>query len=229
MITPQQSTLLQHRLSFWGHLTPPQQQQLLLHTTRVTYEKGRSFYHAHEHCTGLLLIEKGQLRTYMLSENGKEITLYRLYDGDLCILSAACVLDAITFEVAMDAEEDTQVLQVDAAYLHQMAEQNIYVKCFGYELAASRFSDVMWAMQQLLFFSADQRLAIFLLGELEKVGGDELHLTHEQIARYMGSAREVVTRLLRYFAQEGIVQSSRGTLKVLNWKKLRKLGQAMGQ
>ena len=226
MLTQDQRSFLQHSLSFWPKLTPEQQQQLWQHVVPVVYEKGRCLHHVHDSCVGLLLISKGQLRTYMLSENGKEITLYRLYTGDICILSAACVLDAITFEVAIDAEEDTRVLQIDAPFFHQLVEQNIYVKCFGYELATSRFSDVMWSMQQILFMNADQRLAIFLIDELSKHNGDELQLTHEQIARYMGSAREVVTRLLRYFVQEGIVQASRGTLKIIDRPKLYRLAQA---
>lgn len=225
MLTQDQRSFLQHSLSFWPKLTPEQQQQLWQHVVPVVYEKGRCLHHAHDSCAGLLLISKGQLRAYMLSENGKEITLYRLYTGDICILSAACVLDTITFEVAIDAEEDTHVLQIDAPFFHQLAEQNIYVKCFGYELATSRFSDVMWSMQQILFMNADQRLAIFLIDELSKHNGDELQLTHEQIARYMGSAREVVTRLLRYFVQEGIVQASRGTLKIIDRPKLYRLAQ----
>lgn len=223
MLSQDQKYFIRQSLPFWQHLTSQEQQELYEHTTTVLYKKGHSIHQTQDGCKGLMLICQGQLRTYMLSETGKEITLYRLYAGDICILSAACVLDAITFDVAIDAEQDTQILQIDAPFFHSLANRNIYVKCFGYELATTRFSDVMWAMQQILFMSADQRLAIFLVDELAKMGGNELRLTHEQIARYMGSAREVVTRLLRYFAQEGIVQLSRGGLKVLDRKKLRAL------
>lgn len=223
MISEEQIDFIKHSLPFWPHLTQQEQEELCNHTTCVSFLRGHTIHQTQDGCNGLLLICQGQLRTYMLSENGKEITLYRLYAKDVCILSAACVLDTITFDVAIDAEQDTQVLQINASFFHGLADHNIYVKCFGYELATMRFSDVMWAMQQILFMSADQRLAIFLVDELAKEGKDELHLTHEQIARYMGSAREVVTRLLRYFSQEGIVQLSRGGLKVLNREKLRAL------
>lgn len=223
MLLKEHIEFLQQSLPFWPHMTPAEQKEMCAHTTLISFPKGKTIHQTQDGCSGLLLICQGQLRTYMLSENGKEITLYRLYEKDVCILSAACVLDSITFDVAIDAEQDTQALQIDAAFFHTLADRNIYVKCFSYELATTRFSDVMWAMQQILFMSADQRLAVFLVDELAKEGGDELHLTHEQIARYIGSAREVVTRLLRYFAQEGIVQLSRGGLKVLDRQKLRKL------
>jgi len=159
----------------------------------------------------------------MLSEEGRDVTLYRLFAGDVCILSASCVLDAITFDVCIDAEEDAEVLVINASAFHQLADENIYVKCFGYQLATTRFSDVMWAMQQILFMGVDRRLAIFLWDEISKSGSNEVKMTHEQIARYMGSAREVVTRMLKYFASDGIVELSRGGVRVLDRKKLQNL------
>lgn len=136
----------------------------------------------------------------------------------MCILSASCVLDAITFDVFIDAEEDTDVLLINSSVFHQMADKNIYMKCFGYQLATTRFSDVMWAMQQILFMGADKRLAIFLWDEISKNKTNEIKMTHEQIARYMGSAREVVSRMLKYFAAEGIVELSRGGVRVVDKK-----------
>lgn len=83
-------------------------------------------------------------------------------------------------------------------------QQNVHVRCFAYQMTAERFSDTMWTMQQILFMSADRRLAIFLTDELAKTGGSNVRMTHDQMARYMGSAREVVSRLLKYFAQGGL-------------------------
>lgn len=93
----------------------------------------------------------------------------------------------------IEAEEDSDVLLIGAPFFAQLAEHNIYVECFSYKVATERFSDVMWAMQQILFMSMDKRLAVFLWDELSKTEGDVVHLTHEQTAKYMGSAREVVT------------------------------------
>lgn len=81
----------------------------------------------------------------------------------------------------------------------------------------------MWVMQQILFMSMDRRLAIFLSDESARTGSETISLTHGQIARYMGSAREVVSRVLKYFAGEGIVEVSRGGIKIIDKKRLRKL------
>ena len=81
----------------------------------------------------------------------------------------------------------------------------------------------MWVMQQILFMSMDKRLAIFLHDESTRLGTDNLTLTHEQIAKYMGSAREVVSRMLKYFSAEGIVQVSRGGIKIIDRQKLKRL------
>ena len=174
-------------------------------------------------CIGVLLIKSGQLRVYTMSEDGREVTLYRLFPDDVGILSAACALDAVTFDVYIDAEEDTEVLLTDAVAFRKLADTNVYVRCFGYEKASNRLSEMLWKMQQVLFLSADRRLAIFLLEESEKLGGDEIHMTHEQIARFMGTAREVVSRLVKYFSQEGWVKTARGCIRLTNREALRDL------
>lgn len=215
--------------AFWEHLDEKQKQQLCDNTVLAHYAKGAVVHGGNADCIGVLLVKQGQLRTYMLSEEGRDVTLYRLFSGDICILSASCVLDAITFDVFIDAEEDTDVLLISSAVFHQISDENIYVKCFGYELATTRFSDVMWAMQQILFMGVDKRLAIFLWDETAKTGGSSIKMTHEQIARYMGSAREVVTRMLKYFAGEGIVALSRGEIRIMDREKLSKLIYATEQ
>lgn len=194
---------------------------LIRNTAPVSYKKGVSVHGAESECIGILLIRKGMLRTYLLSEEGREVTLFRLRDGDLCILSASCVMEAITFDVHVDAEEDTDALLINASFFSKLTERNIYVECSTYKVTVERFSDVMWAMQQILFMSMDKRLAVFLWDELSKAKGDIVRLTHEQIARYIGSAREVVSRMLKYFASEGIVELSRGGIKILDKGKLR--------
>ncbi len=206
---------------FWPHLRPEEQTLLQQNAMISTYQKGAHLHDGSEECAGLLYIISGQIRAYLLSEDGREITLYRLYSGDTCILSAACVLDAITFDVSVDAEEDTELLSISAAVLRKLAQENIYVEAYNYHMAADRFSDVMWTMQQILFMGMDKRLAIFLADEMAKSGSNEIRMTQEQMAKYMGTAREVVTRMIKYFAQEGIVESFRGGIRVLDKQKLR--------
>lgn len=215
--------LLAKHFSAWGHLTKEEQEGMIGNAMLMHYTKGTNIHSGDNHCLGFFIIKTGMLRTYMLSEEGKEITLYRLGEGDLCILSASCVLSAITFDVHVDAEEDSEVLLVGSHYFSSLSERNIYVECFAYKLATERFSDVMWAMQQILFMSMDKRLAVFLWDELSKADGDMIKVTHEQAARYIGSAREVVTRMLKYFALEGIVELSRGGIRIIDKGKLRAL------
>jgi CRP/FNR family transcriptional regulator len=161
----------------------------------------------------------------MLSDEGKEITLYRLYAGDICMMSASCVLDSITFDVFVDAEEDSRCKVVAGCAFAEVADRVPALKIFSQEMALSRFSEVMWVMQQIMFMSFDKRLAIFLLDEIAKNGSDEIKLTHEQIAKYMASAREVVSRMLKYFQTEGVVELFRGGIRVANKAKLREIAK----
>ncbi|MEG1296416.1 MAG: helix-turn-helix domain-containing protein, partial [Niameybacter sp.] len=121
-----------------------------------------------------------------------------------------------------DVEEDAEVLLLHTSYFAKLMQENIYVENFANKIAVERFSDVMWVMEQMLFFSFDERLALFLLDESSKTSSTTLKLTHEQIAKYMGSAREVVSRMLKYFEQEGLVSLSRGGVTLQDKTKLRK-------
>ena len=193
------------------------------HIVPVQYQKGSMIHSGENDCIGVLMIKKGELRVYILSDEGKDITLFRLRDGEVCILSASCILQNITFDVHIDAEVDSDVLLIDANLYQQLCKQNIYAESFTDKLVIDRFSDVMWAMEQILFMSFDKRLAIFLSDESARTQSDIIELTHEQIAKYIGSAREVVSRMLKYFAQEGIVELSRGGVRIINKKKLKEL------
>lgn len=223
MLRQDSVAFLERSFHVWKHLTPEQKESLVQNTVDISYKKGVCVHGADSECVGVLIIKSGMLRTYLLSEEGREVTLFRMGGGDTCVLSASCVLSAISFDVHIDAVEDTEALLIYSAYFSRLKEQNIYVECEAYRLATERFSDVMWAMQQILFSSMDKRLAIFLWDELSKTGGESVHQTHEQIARYIGSAREVVSRMLKYFASEGIVELSRGGIKVINRAKLKSL------
>ena len=210
---------------FWEQLTPEEQERLCRFTRSVHYAKGARVHSPLESCVGILLLRSGQLRSYLLSEDGRDVTLYRLFGGEVCILSASCVMDAVNIDLYIDAEEDTEALCISAGIFRQLMQENVYVRCYAYQMTAERFSDTMWTMQQILFMSADRRLAIFLTDELAKTGGADLRMTHDQMAKYMGSAREVVSRMLKYFAQEGWVRLYRGGVQVLDKKKLQALAR----
>lgn len=207
---------------FWDELSEDDRTFLCAHSLAMTYPKGANL-HDSTGCSGVFLVRVGCLRVYILSEEGKEVTLYRLHAGEMCMLSASCVLQTVTFDVFVDAEENSECYVIDGAAFAEVTERCPHVKIFSLELAVSRFSDVMWVMQQILFMSMDKRLAIFLSDESARIGSEVVPLTHEQIAKYIGSAREVVSRMLKYFAAEGIVELSRKGVKITDKKRLRGL------
>ncbi|MDI3536147.1 MAG: family transcriptional regulator, anaerobic regulatory protein [Eubacteriaceae bacterium] len=213
----------QENLTFWPHLTEDEKNLLLDHSMLKNYDQGENIHSGDNDCVGVLLILSGELRTYILSEDGRDITLYRLTEGEVCILSASCILSNITFDVHIDAEKASQVILINASIFQKICAQNIYAENFSYKSAIDRFSDVMWAMQQILFMSFDKRLTIFLLDEVSKTGSNIIQMTHEQIAKYVGSAREVVSRMLKYFEKEGYVKLSRGKIEVIDKVNLREM------
>ena len=207
---------------FWDVCSEKDKDDICQNFRALSYPRGTQIHNG-EDCSGVILVRTGCLRVYMMSEQGKDITLYRLYPGDLCMLSASCVLQAITFDVFVDAEEDSECYVISGSAFSMVSERNAQIKIFSLQTALSRFSDVMWVMQQILFMSMDKRLAIFLLDETARTGGDTVFLTHEQIAKYMGSAREVVSRMLKYFSSEGLVSLSRKGVKIIDKQRLRAL------
>lgn len=212
-------------LPFWGQLTDAQKKLICENAVQRKYFRGESMHRGSEHCAGLLLVRRGQLRVYIVSESGKEITLYRLFDGDVCIFSASCMMKNINFEIYMETEQETEVMLIPTPVYNQLNQTNIAVSDFTNQLMASRFSDVMWVMEQVLFTSFDKRLAVFLLEQSAIDGSDHLAITHETIAKHMGSAREVVTRMLKYFQSEGMVTLNRGGITLTDRKKLQNFGK----
>lgn len=217
--------LFEDTFSFWNDISDHDRETFVRSSMQVKFCGGTNVHDGGE-CTGVILVKSGVLRAYMLSDDGKEVTLYRIFPGEMCIFSASCVLDTITFDVFIDAEEDSECVVVGGCAYEGVWQKSDAVKIFTYETALSRFSDVMWIMQQILFMSMDKRLAIFLLDESAKNSSDTVKLTHEQIAKYMGSAREVVSRMMKYFAAENIVSASRSEgIKILNKKRLREIAK----
>ena len=168
-------------------------------------------------------MKSGQLRAYILSDEGREITLYRLFDMDMCLFSASCIMRSIQFEIIIEAEKDTELWIIPADVYKNIMNESAPAANYTNELMASRFSDVMWLIEQIMWKSLDKRVAAFLLEEAAIEGTYELKITHETIANHLGSHREVITRMLRYFQNEGMVRLSRGMVAVLDEKKLRAL------
>lgn len=207
----------------WNQLTSPQQTRILNCLMPRTVKKGTVIHNGSMDCTGLFLIKSGQLRAYILSDEGREITLYRLFDLDMCLFSASCVMRSIQFDITIEAEKDTELWIIPADVYKSIMEESAPVANYTSELMAARLSDIMWLVEQILWKSLDKRLASFLLEEATIEGTHELKLTHETIANHLGSHREVITRMLRYFQNEGMVRLSRGMVTILDEKRLHAL------
>ena len=207
----------------WDQLTAAQQEAVSQAASCRHVQKGSVLHNGSADCTGLLLVRSGQLRAYILSEEGREITLYRLFEMDICLFSASCMIHSIQFDITVEAERDTVFWLIPAETYKKIMETSAPLANYTNEIMASRFSEVMWLMEQIMWKSFDQRLAAFLLEEASLEGSSQLKLTHEIIGNHLGSAREVVTRMLRYFQNEGMVRLSRGTVELLDLDKLQKL------
>ena len=220
-VTKMESVL--ERLPFWKLLTDSEKELVQQNAVIRRYKKGTRVYSSERECLGMLFVMQGEMRTYLLSEEGREVTLFRIYPNDLCVLSASCVISQISFDTQMSAQKDTEALIIPPNIVLLLKEKNLSVRCFLYELATKRFSDVMWAMQQILFKRLDQRLALFLMQESQRLGTDTIHMTHEQIAQQISSAREAVARMLKQFSEDGLVELKRGAIRLLDQKGLKAL------
>lgn len=210
---------------FWQGLTPELRRELSQGAAERVAKAGTVLHNGDEDCIGLLLVLEGQLRVYALSEEGKEVTLFRLLERDLCLFSASCMLNSIQFDVVVEAERDTRFLQIPAGSYQQVMRQSALVANYTNELLASRFSDVMWLLDQILSKRMDSRVAGLLLEESRLADSETLHLTHEKIARHLGSAREVITRVLKYLQQEGAIELFRGGIRITDSEELELLAQ----
>ncbi len=214
---------LEHVFPVWDQLNMTQKNRILDSLITRQIKKGTLIHNGSMDCTGLLLVKHGQLRAYILSDEGREITLYRLFDMDICLFSASCIMRSIQFDVTIEAEKDTDLWIIPAEIYKSIMEESAPVANYTNELMASRFSDVMWLMENIMWKSLDKRLAAFLLEERTLEGDTTLKLTHEMIANHLGTAREVVTRMLRYFQRESMVKLARGTVEIVDEEKLRKM------
>ena len=210
----------------WSKLNPTQQTRILGSLMTRSIKKGTVIHNGSADCTGLLLVKSGQLRAYILSDEGREVTIYHLFERDICLLSASCIMNSIQFEITIEAEKDSELWIIPPELYKELMEQSAPLANYTSEIMASRFSDVMWLMEQVMWKSMDKRVAAFLLEESSIEGTNQLKITHETIANHLGTHREVVTRMLRYFQSEGLVKLTRGAVEIIAPKRLEQLHDA---
>ncbi len=209
----------------WDKLTENQRQRISAASEFRKVSKGTVLHNGSLDCLGLLLIRSGQLRAYILSDEGREITIYRLFERDICLFSASCVMPDIQFDIVIESEKDTELWIIPACLYKELMQESLAISNYSNQLMSAHFSDLMWLVEQIMWKSFDRRLAAFLLEESQLEDTDSLKITHEKIANHMGTAREVVTRMLRYFQNEGMVRLTRGTVDITDRKKLSALSR----
>ena len=219
---PKGKTIMEFKNYFqiWDKLTPDQQRDLESTLSFRRVKAGTVIHNGSNDCTGLFLVRSGQLRAYILSEEGREITIYRLFDRDICLFSASCMMRSIQFDITVEAEKDSEMWVIPVEVYQRIMAESAAVANFTSEIMGSRFSEVMWLIEQIMWKSLDKRLASFLIEESDIEGKSKLSITHEDIANHLGSHREVITRMLKYFQNEGMVRLSRGCVEIKDVVKL---------
>ncbi len=208
---------------FWDHLTEEEKRLVADRTSVRRFETEQIISSSDTSCMGMVTVLKGGIRVSLLSDEGREITLYRLAEKECCVTTASCVIRQITFETVVTAIAETELLVIPSDVCLHLSDTNIYVRAFVFETETERFSQAIWVIQELLFRRFDQRLAAYLISEYEKRGTPDLVMTQEEAAREVNSAREVVARMLRQFAADGLVEVKRGHILLRDIDGLRAL------
>ena len=211
------------KLEFWNKLKVQEKEELIKNSVIKEYKKGSIIHSENNECLGMMIITQGEIRTCIVSEEGREITLFKLSENDVCVLSADCVIKQITFDTLMIAESDCKILLINVSYFNQLINQNIYARCYTYELISEKFSNVMWVMKEILFDKFDKRLASYLIKQTQKNNNLKIKVTQEQIAKDLNTAREVVSRMLKRFELEKMIEIQRGIVRILDLGKLKEL------
>ena len=210
----------------WNKLTREQQQRLSDVTELQQIKRGTVIHDGSPECKGMVLVKSGQLRAYLLSDEGGELTICRFFEMDICLFSASCVMPNMMFDVLIEAEKDTEIFVIPACLYQNLMDESLPLSTYSRDLITNHFSEVMWLMEQIMWRSFDKRLAGFLVEESRIEETDSLKITHEKSAAHMGTAREVVTRMLRWFQSEGMVKLTRGTVELTDKKALQKLAES---
>ncbi len=220
------SDFFKEALPFYKQLSKEQQLLIANNIYMKDFQKGTIIHAGSQDCTGLFLVETGTVRAYILSEEGKEITLYRLLPRDICMFSASCVMNNITFEIFMETITDTRVHVIPPEIFKTLKNTSLPVADYINKLLASRISDMVWVIEQVVFKSFDKRLAAFLLEMSAIEDSNTLETTHDQIAKNLGTAREVVSRMLKYFESINLVELNRGVVRIIDMDALYKLSES---
>ncbi len=187
----------------------------------MTLSADTPVFHQGDLCQHFVLVLDGAIRVQKLSANGREIVLYRVEAGQSCILTTACMLGKQPYQAEAFTESETRAIAFPVALFRAAMDESPVLREFVFAGYVQRLSELMLLIDQIAFSRMDSRLAGYLLLQTESVGG--LRLTHQQLARELGSAREVVSRLLKEFERQGLVSLQRGLIRLCDRPGLEKI------
>lgn len=180
-----------------------------------TYEKGVLLHSPLDACEGLFFVNSGCLRVYILSPEGREVTLYRLQEGELCLFSASCVFQNINFDIYIEAEIGSTIEVISIAEYRKLQDNPAFVNYVN-DIMARRMNQILQLLNDILWNRMDQRILNYLKEEAQIQESRELTITHERIANHLGTAREVVSRVLKYLETNQQLVLKRGKIQLLD-------------
>lgn len=205
---------LAQRFPFLKQATATVQQQLRPYTQLVQVPANTYVCWEGEACTSLTLLLAGTVRVYKVGENGREITLYRVEENQSCILTASCILSHLPFPALAVVETEAQAMMIPAPVVRGWVAEHEIWRTYLFGLLSERLSDVITTVEEVAFRRVDERIAELLIGRAST--NAPLAITHQQIAFEIGTAREVVSRILKDFERQGLIAQGRGSITISN-------------
>lgn len=190
------------------------QEEICAQARVVNLEADTFFYDRASRCEYVALIGSGNVRVYVVGGTGREITLYHVHPGETCPVNVITALLHMDTPAMAVVETQLEAVLLPVKYFQRWISEQEGVRQFVFESFATRMIDVLSLLEDISFRKMDQRLASFLSGQFERSDAEppEAKLTHEKIAVELGSAREVISRLLREFERKGVVELARGRI-----------------
>ena len=223
-VTEQRRAILS-KIPFYT-LAPPDLQRAIAEAASVVrLSPGDYFLREGDTCGNFAVLVTGRMRVFKLGENGHEITLYQVGAGDACPLNVSCILSDRPVPAMAKVEEAVEAVVIPAATFRRWMGEHEALRTFVFEMFADRLTEVMSLVEEVAFRRMDQRLARRVHDLLVQDGAarESVEITHAELAADLGTAREVVSRLLKEFERVGAVTLSRGRIALKNAALLREM------
>ncbi len=213
------------KFKFFTESEPSFQQELIASCSVARLAAGTCYFNEGDICDQFAIVGSGQLRVYKVGENGREITLYHVHAGESCLLNMSCLTAGTPCPATARAETDVEALVFQGTDFRRWMSSSELLRNYAFEMVATRLAGVMELIEEIAFQRMDQRLADYLATQFAEPHGRErsIETTHAQIAADLGSAREVVSRLLKDFEHRGAIQLSRGRIRLQSERVLRSI------